>query len=379
MLRQGRDSTRMREIGTLNRSLSMFQVDRPTTLINFPNTIHVSIPDTLSNCGNLGLPIISGWSYRCVTPLNLRNTNGTGWIPVDFTTMFQGSPLASLPVDPVNTVASGAFYVFVTDGRSWTFASLLESERHAPSAARDGGTDFARFEAGNNLSLWASASGLVGYWNFDGTGSIAPAQTAGLRDGSGRGNHGTASNANATGMAFVPGRVGNAVTFDGVDDDVRIGIGTHYFPLPRFTICSWNRTPGLASGMTLNGFFSLTHGLIHAINNLGQFTVRIHDGTAAPASHTFTVTPDNLHNNQWHHLCSTFDGTHFHMFVNGVSRRSDPFAWPGTTNWPTSGVFIGVDSNILTTKRFNGLIDEVRIHNRALTEAEIRTTFNATR
>ena len=366
MLRQGRDSTRMREIGTLNRSLSMFQVDRPTTLINFPNTIHVSIPDTLSNCGNLGLPIISGWSYRCVTPLNLRNTNGTGWIPVDFTTMFQGSPLASLPVDPVNTVASGAFYVFVTDGRSWTFASLLESERHAPSAARDGGTDFARFEAGNNLSLWTSASGLVGYWSFDeGTGTTA-------RDLSGRGNTGTLVN-NPT---WTTGQVGGALSFDGVDDFVNVGIGTHYFPLPRFTICSWNRTPGLAPGRTQNGFFSLTFGLIHFLNSSGQFSIWIDDGTTL---HPFAVTPDNLHNNQWHHLCSIFDGTHLHMFVNGISRRSDPFAWQGTTRHPTSGVHVGINSNNLAVWIFNGLIDEVRIYNRALTEAEIRANFNATR
>jgi len=344
--------------------------------MGFPNRIHVSIPSDLPDCANLGLPPIPGWVYRCVPAANLRNIDGTGWIPINFTTMSRGSPLASLPIDPVNTVDSGAFYVFVTDGRTWNFASLLESERHAPSAVRDGGTDSARFEAGTNPSLWASASGLVGYWSFDGVGSIANNQTAGLRDGSGRGNHGTASNVNTTGMAFVPGRVGNAVTFDGVDDEVRIGNGTHYFPLPRFTICSWNRTPGLAPGITSNGFFSLTFGLIHMIDSAGQFRVRIHDGTA---HHYFVVTPDNLHNNQWHHLCSTFDGTHFHMFVNGVSRRSGPVAWPGTTIWPTAGVHIGIDSNNQPVWRFNGLVDEVQIHNRALTEAEIRATFNATR
>ena len=290
--------------------------------------------------------------------------------------MPRGSPLASLPVDPVNTVDSGAFYVFVTDGRTWTLASLMESERHAPAAARDGGTDFARFEAGTNLSLWTSASGLVGYWSFDGTGSIANNQTAGLRDTSGNNNHGTASNANATGMAFVPGRVNSAVTFDGVDDHVGVGIGTRYFPLPRFTICSWVRTPGLASGISMNGIFSLTNGLVHTLGGSGEFGMRIDDGTTL---HWFTAAPDNLHNNQWHHLCSTFDGAHLHMFINGVNRRTVSVAWQGTTRWPTSGVHIGVDSNHHTIWRFNGLIDEVRIYNRALSAAEVRAIFNATR
>ena len=377
MLRQGRDITRMREVSSINRTLSMFQKDRPTVSMGLANRIHVSIPDTSTTCANLGLPTLPlGWEYRCVPIADLRRIDGNGWIPINFTTMFQGSPLASLPIDPTNTAASSNFYVYITDGRTWVLASLLESERHAPSAARDGGTDSARFEAGTNLSLWTTASGLVGYWSFDGTGSIAHNQIAGLRDMSGRDNHGTASNANATGMAFVPGRVGTAISFDGVDDVVSVGPGTRYFPLPRFTICNWVRTPGLASGMTINGFFSLTGGLVHMIDSLGRFRVRIDDGTTW---HYSSVVPDNLHNNQWHHLCSMFDGTNLHIFINGINRGSIPVAWQGTTRWPTTGVNIGIDNNNPAVWRFNGLIDELHIHNRALTEAEIRTIFNATR
>ena len=186
MLRQGRDSTRMREIGTLHRSLSMFQVDRPAVSIGDPNRIYISIPDTSDTCANLGLPTPPpNWSYRCVTAENLRNINGTGWIPINFTTMFQGSPLASLPVDPVNTVASGAFYVFVTDGRTWTLASLLESERYIPFAARDGGTDAARFEVGTNLSLWVAPLGTVSDWNLtiNSSGATSVAITSGTGHG----------------------------------------------------------------------------------------------------------------------------------------------------------------------------------------------------
>jgi len=367
MLRQGRDATRMREIGTIHNALSMLRIDTPAAHLGLPNIIYVSIPDTSSTCANLTLPTPpSGWAYRCVPAASLRNINGTGWIPIDFTSVFQGSPLPSLPIDPTNTTASSNFYVYITDGRTWVLASLLESERHAPSAARDGGTDSARFEAGTNLALWTTASGLVGYWSFDeGAGTTA-------RDLSGRGNTGTLVN-NPT---WVEGRVGRALSFDGVDDAVGVGIGINYFPLPRFTICNWIRTPGLASGMTANGFFSLTFGLIHRLNSAGQFVVGIDDGTTG---HWPTAAPDNLHNNQWHYLCSAFDGVNLHMFINGIHRRPFTVTWQGTTRWPTNGVNIGIDNNNSAVWRFNGLIDEVRIHNRALTEAEIRASFNATR
>ena len=376
MLRQGRDSTRMREIGTLHRSLSMFQVDRPAVSIGDPNRIYISIPDTSDTCANLGLPTPPpNWSYRCVTAENLRNINGTGWIPVDFTSMFQGSPLASLPIDPVNTVDSGAFYVFVTDGRSWTLASLLESERHAPSALRDGGTDAARFEAGTNLSLWTSASGLVGYWSFDGTGSIANNQIAGLRDESGRGNHGTASNANATGMAFVPGRVGNAVTFDGVDDNLEIGDRPtlNFHGTQPFTIEAWVR-PAVANHT--GTIMSRYNGGI-----LGHYILDLNTGRLLLYR---AVSPWNIAGttvltaNNWYHVIGIYDGAHMRLFVNGSS-NAVPQVSGSVANF---NIRVLIGAHLRTnnpTSFFRGLIDEVRIYNRALTEAEIRTIFNATR
>jgi len=378
MLRQGRDSTRMREIGTLHRAISMLRIDTPAAPLGSSNTIHVSIPSDSPTCANLGLPTPPpGWVYRCVSAANLRNIDNTGWIPIDFTVMPRGSPLASLPIDPVNTVASSNFYVFVTDGRTWTLASLMESERHAPSAARDGGTDAARFEAGTNLSLWTSASGLVGYWSFDGTGSIAHNQTAGLRDTSGRGNHGTASNANAVGMAFVPGRVGNAVTFDGVDDFV--DAGTHASLRPRdLTVEFWLRPSGwldLNTGWASHHIFYMGDGYGVQTNGINWvWWVR----TAAGRQIRSLAHQNQL--NIWHHLILTYDTSSGNMkfYWNGVLQDTHSLGAGTLINYAGASwgwLAIGHGGDLTT----NGLIDEVRIHNRALTEAEIRTIFNATR
>jgi len=376
MLRQGRDSTRMREIGAIHRALSMFQVDRSTAPLGSSNIIHISIPDTSPTCANLTLPTPpSGWAYRCVPAAYLRRIDGTGWIPIDFTSVFQGSPLPSLPIDPTNTTASSNFYVYITDGRTWVLASLLESERHAPSASRDGGTDAARFEAGTNLALWTTASGLVGYWSFDGTGSIANNQDVGLRDTSGRDNHGTASNANATGMVFVPGRVGNAVSFDGVDDFVEIGDRPtlNFHGTQPFTIEAWVR-PAVANhagvivgrfngGVAGNYHFGFTGGRLYLHREVSPFTkVRT------------TVLTVNI----WHHVVGTYDGSHMRLFINGSS-DAVPVASGSVPN-VSIRVLIGARlQNNVPAFFFNGLIHEVRIHNRVLTEAEIRAIFNATR
>jgi len=367
MLRQGRDSTRMREIGTLHRAISMLRIDTPAAPLGSPNTIHVSIPSDSPTCANLGLPIPpSGWSYRCVSAANLRNIDNTGWIPIDFTVMPRGSPLASLPVDPVNTVASSNFYVFVTDGRTWTLASLMESERHAPSAARDGGTDFARFEAGTNLSLWTSASGLVGYWSFDeGAGTTA-------RDLSGRGNTGTLVN-NPT---WVEGRVGRALSFDGVDDFVEIGNRPilNFHGTQPFTIEAWVR-PAVANhgGSILNRY---NGGIV------GNYKFRLSAArlfiSRQTSPYISLIGDTTLIANTWHHVVGTYNGNHMSLFVNGSS-NAIPIT-SGSVSDSVIRVLIGASLHMNNPVHFfNGLIDEVRIHNRALTEAEIRTIFNATR
>jgi len=373
MLRQGRDSTRMREIGTLHRAISMLRIDTPAAPLGSSNTIHVSIPDTSTTCDNLGLPTPPpGWVYRCVSAANLRNINGTGWIPIDFTVMPRGSPLASLLIDPVNTVASSNFYVFVTDGRTWALASLMESERHAPAAARDGGTDAARFEAGTNLSLWTSASGLVGYWSFDeGAGTTA-------RDLSGRGNTGSLHLGTLGNIypaaAWVPGQVGRALSFDGVDDFVNVGNHASLAPIEVITITAWIKPSNPGGHMQS----------IIANSPAGhQFNYWLFVDASSLGLSAYSVTfPDLIvpgvipTAHIWYHVAFTASrGGIMRIFVNGNQVGSGT---AGTGHWPGGFTTIG-ELRPGRVLHFNGLIDEVRIHNRALSAAEIRASFNATR
>ena len=367
MLRQARDSTRMGNIGTLHRTLSMFQIDRPADSMGLPNRIHVSIPSDSPTCVGLGLPALPpGWTYACRPTTSHRNIDGTGWIPINFTAMFQGSPLSHLPIDPTNTAASSNFYIYVTDGRSWVLASLIESERHAPSAARDGGTDFARFEAGNNLALWTTASGLVGYWSFDeGTGITA-------NDLSRRGNTGTLIN-NPT---WTTGRVGGALSFDGVDDRVDVSDATSLRDLEIFTLMGW-----WYSDPSLNATWPMW---IQKGEWAGRgWTVYAGDGQAASQPHLWMLFGSDTGGIRATSIIpiTTRDWTHVTFIINRVENWSEAY---------NNGVLIGRFSPLpayhSTTRslRFGernlgGLIDEVRIYNRALSAVEVMANFNATR
>jgi len=159
MLQQAEDAVRLNDINSIHQVLTLFRSQRPGGSIGEPNIVYVSIPSASSTCVGAGLPALpTGWEYRCVTAANLRNINGTGWIPVNFAAIPGRIPFTILPIDPVNTAASGSYYAFVTDRRSWALATMTRSRRHSAASIGDGGTDAARFEVGTNLSLWASAS-----------------------------------------------------------------------------------------------------------------------------------------------------------------------------------------------------------------------------
>lgn len=92
-------------------------------------------------------------------------TNGTGWIPVNFDMIAGGSPISTIPVDPVNTIAT-ATTVVSTDlvyrygcaisPLSFEIDAQMESDAYKTTddkRASDGGNSTAYYETGTNLSI----------------------------------------------------------------------------------------------------------------------------------------------------------------------------------------------------------------------------------
>jgi len=52
LIKQGRDSTRLTDLGNINKALGLLLVDCPSCFFGNPNTIYVSIPDSSPTCAN---------------------------------------------------------------------------------------------------------------------------------------------------------------------------------------------------------------------------------------------------------------------------------------------------------------------------------------
>lgn len=206
----------------------------------------------------------------------------------------------------------------------------------------------------------AADEGLVAHWACD------EGQGETLADRSGNGNTGTIK-----GARWVRSGAGHALQFDGLDDYVDCGAGPSLDLTGPLTMQLWaqptaaNRgEPGIAG----KGFES------YAITYYGNAYFYISSGGNNVSG------PTKI--NSWTHLAATFDGTIMRFYVNGQEMKISPSKFPTVKSGRkfTLGCIFGdeaaADPNVRNTAFFPGLIDDVRVHNRALNQREILQTYN---
>ena len=205
-----------------------------------------------------------------------------------------------------------------------------------------------------------SVNGLVGYWNFnDGSGTTA-------EDKSGQGNNGTLTNMDPA-TDWVDGKVGSgALDFDGSNDYVDAGSSSSLrFHTGDFTVTGWIKSDSLTGTRTLGTtYLDLNTGWLFGTSNskLGYYT------NAWKSANTTLVT------GQWYHIGITVDASGNYIFyLNGNSDGSGALTLPANT---TESFKIGAYGASGGLGRFDGLIDEVRIYNRALSADEISRLYN---
>jgi len=76
----------------------------------------------------------------------------------------------------------------------------------------------------------------------------------------------------------------------------------------------------------------------------------------------------NVNDGEWHHVVGVYDGSKIYLYVDGVVDNSEPTS--GIIDSNPEHVFIGGNSQ-QPGREWNGLIDDVRIYNHALSPAEI--------
>lgn len=203
-------------------------------------------------------------------------------------------------------------------------------------------------------------TGLVGYWNFnEGSGTTA-------NDSSGSGNNATLMN----GPTWTTGRVGQGLNFDGVNDYVSKTNPSWNFvgnPTKSFTVSAWFNP---RTCVDLSGI---------ALANEGGWSAHLRL-SARPSLWIIQLIPGTTHadggsclTSQWQHVTGVYNAseTKLYLYYNGILGDSKVLTDINTSNL-TDGLNVGY-----TQSYFDGIIDEVRVYNRALSASDILEIYNS--
>jgi hypothetical protein len=210
--------------------------------------------------------------------------------------------------------------------------------------------------------------GLVGYWNFDEAGGTT------AYDGSDYGNDRTLYNNPAwTAGAPAPGggSQGTALQFDGVDDYVDCGSDNSLHPTDRTTEL-WvklNTLPGAGELAMLLDYGGTSYEYYIQVDEDGVVFVGIEGGTAPDS---FSSGATTLSAGKWYHIVLTHTSAKLGtLYIDSVYIDSE--TWASALDSSGTSLTIGSTGS---TRWLDGLIDEVRIYNRALSEEEVRYHYN---
>ena len=215
--------------------------------------------------------------------------------------------------------------------------------------------------------LQAQTTGPIAAYSFDaGSGLV-------LADASGSANTLTLID----GPAWVPGRYGTALSFDGINDRA---VAQAYVPeltlaggsltlsawiYPRSN-STWQMIVQKPAGATHSApYFDWS---LHRQTGTGRIVGFL--GCDAQQRASNATTPLNT----WTHVAVTYDGVALRHYLNGTLDRTTPVTC-AVANSSSQPIRIGANGG--NGEVMNGLIDDVRIYKRVLSAAEIQADMNS--
>ncbi|MCK4891143.1 MAG: LamG domain-containing protein, partial [Candidatus Pacebacteria bacterium] len=168
--------------------------------------------------------------------------------------------------------------------------------------------------------------------------------------------------------------------FDGTDDNVDAGNDASLDITDEITVSAWfyqetqNEHKGIVSKW---GAADVTRSwYLLTILDAGESYIRMIVKDTVDVQYT-VQNPLPISINTWYHVVGVYNGSDIVLYVNGT--EVDSVSAGASLDSVSSSVVIGALGNLPasnTAFEFDGLIDEVKIYNYALTAEQIKTEYN---
>ncbi len=231
---------------------------------------------------------------------------------------------------------------------------------------------------GGHPNVGSPVASALGHWDFDeGYGTLA----------NNRGSQGSTLNGTLTGMASPAtatsgwtqsGKFGKGLLLDGTSDYISIAnivYGTS------FATSAWIKTTATSLdtnlGVIIEEVGSATNeGYQCQMSTEGGQVGKIRFYVSDATNTVNTYSTSTVNDGNWHHIVCMKDGTTARIFIDGKPNGTGNLSTvTGTIDATTGGTRIGALRSG-TNQEFSGSIDEIKVYNYALTDAEVRTDYN---
>ena len=203
---------------------------------------------------------------------------------------------------------------------------------------------------------------LIGWWRFDeGSGNIA-------YDSSGNGNDGTFNGD----PQWMPGHFDYALEFDGSGDWLDCGEDPSFQITDAVTVSAWIKVGAQGIDHKIGGNQDGVNGgykMTIFSNNRVEFEIRT-------SGNTYILNRDvdggiEIEVDVWYHVTGVYslEGGYIRTYVNGALDRE--MSTTDALGTSPGSFIIGCEPFTTGSYNFNGVMDDLRIYNQALTEGEI--------
>ena len=266
--------------------------------------------------------------------------------------------------DPITysatTLPPGATFEPLTHKFLWTPGAGASGSYTATFVATDS------LGASNSVTITITVlgtlfDGLLSHWKLDeSTGTIA-ADSAGA-------NNGTLTGFNfTTNSGWVPGKIGNGLRFDGVNDSVILD-SSQINLTNNFALSLWLKPQDASSD---GAFISVrSHYEVGGLRFFVSGNSLVLQGETAAGWQATTFANNAIQDGIWYHVAVVYDNSILRVYLNGAPQ--------GSTNWGTDFVTNPADSSRIGTEGgyyFKGVIDDVMLFERTLTSAQVQALY----
>jgi hypothetical protein len=375
----------------------VFAPDGGTFTVDLTNTSHNVVPEWLNtdtyatstssavSAGSSGVSFTSPWGTTNSALLILKEidtTNPTVSVtaPTASATVSGSSVTLTATASDNRAVAGVQFKVDGTNVGSedtvspytvnWDSTAVGNGSHTVTAVARDAAAN-STTSSGVSVTVSNVSTGLVAAYGFNNSGSPRA-------DNSGNGYTLDCGTTCATySSTGGHGTSSGAYDFSGTNDWLEIPSESPFDFTTNLTVEFWFKTPSPAYSMgsswgawVAKGDSSWSLGRYGSYDSPSFIT---YSGATEHDGRSSTYNTDDLNDGAWHHFAATYDGSYKKLYVDGTLVNT--YSYTSTLNTNNYKVSFGKDLES-GTAQYAGMLDDVRIYNRALSGTEVGTDMS---